>query len=58
MTHISTSIMEWRREQLTRVGYSEGEAAAVAEHADIDLHLAVDLVARGCTPALALRILL
>ena len=35
MTHISTAIVVWRREQLTRVGYSEQDASALAEHGEI-----------------------
>ncbi|HEY2371417.1 MAG TPA: hypothetical protein VGH82_02620 [Gaiellaceae bacterium] len=48
----------WRREQLARAGYSEQDAAALAEHNHVDLHAAVALVAGGCPPALAVRILL
>lgn len=51
-------ILEWRREQLARAGYSEQDAASIAEHSDVDLHAAVALVGRGCPPALATRILL
>ena len=58
MTHISTTLVAWRREQLARVGYSREDASTLAERGDIDLHLAVDLVERGCPPALAVRILL
>jgi hypothetical protein len=58
MTHISTMLVSWRREQLARAGYSTEDASTLAERGDIDLHLAVDLVERGCPPALAARILL
>jgi hypothetical protein len=58
MTHISKTLAAWRREQLARVGYSGEDASTLAERGDIDLHLAVDLVERGCPPALAARILL
>jgi len=40
----STPVLEWRFSQLTRT--------------DVDLHRAADLVARGCPPSVALRILL
>jgi hypothetical protein len=51
-------VLEWRFSQLARSGYSEGDALALAARADVDLHRAADLVARGCPPSLALRILL
>ena len=52
------AILAWRREQLARVGYSDWDAETLATHTDVDLHLAVRLVARGCPPELALQILL
>lgn len=51
-------ILAWRREQLTRAGYSEQDAADLAEHSHVDLHAALALVGHGCPPALATRILL
>ena len=48
----------WRTEELERAGYSHRAAGRLAARQDIDLHLAVQLLARGCTPELALRILL
>jgi hypothetical protein len=53
-----TKILAWRREQLSRAGYSAEDAAALAEHSHVDLHAALALVGRGCPPALATRILL
>jgi hypothetical protein len=53
-----TKILAWRREQLTRAGYSAHDADALAWQNEVDLHAAVALVARGCPPALAARILL
>jgi hypothetical protein len=53
-----TKILAWRREQLCRAGYNDRDAADLAEHNHVDLHTAVALVARGCPPALAARILL
>jgi hypothetical protein len=53
-----TKILAWRRNQLARAGYSERDAATLAEHNHVDLHVAVALVGRGCPPALATRILL
>lgn len=58
MTIPHENVIAWRREQLARVGYPEPEALVLAYDADVDLHVAVDLVARGCPPSLAIRILL
>jgi hypothetical protein len=51
-------IERWRAEELERAGYEPRSAAKIAVRADIDLHLARDLLARGCPPDLALKILL
>ncbi len=51
-------MLEWRFSQLARSGYGIEDAITLAVHTDVDLHAAADLVARGCPPALALRILL
>ena len=51
-------VIAWRIDQLTRAGYPDLAAIALAASADVDLHVAVDLVARGCSPSLAVRILL
>lgn len=51
-------IERWRAEELERAGYGPDEAAELAGRHDVDLHLAVDLLAGGCSPELALRILL
>jgi hypothetical protein len=48
----------WRVEELQRAGYGERAAERLAARGDIDLHVAVRLLARGCPPDLALRILL
>ena len=53
-----TAVLEWRFSQLAKSGYGIEDAIMLATHTDIDLHHASDLVARGCPPALALRILL
>ena len=52
------AVLEWRFSQLAKSGYGIDDAIVLATHTDVDLHLASDLVARGCPPALALRILL
>jgi hypothetical protein len=51
-------IERWRSEELERAGYGPEQAATIAARLDVDLHGAVDLVRRGCTPELALLILL
>ena len=53
-----TAVLEWRFLQLAKSGYGTEDAIALATHTDVDLHHAAYLVARGCPPALALRILL
>ena len=52
------AVFEWRFSQLARSGYDLCEALALAASADVDVQRAADLIARGCPPSLALRILL
>jgi hypothetical protein len=54
----SERIERWRAEELERAGYEPRSAAKIAVRPDIDLHLAVDLLGRGCPADLALQILL
>ena len=54
----TVDVIRWRFSQLARSGYGIEDAITLATHLDVDLHRAADLVARGCTPSLALRILL
>ena len=54
----ATEVVKWRFSQLTRSGFPPEEAITLATRVDVDLHQAADLVARGCPPSLALRILL
>jgi hypothetical protein len=65
MTTAETEIYEetelieaWRAEALERAGYGAAAAAEIAVRHDIDLHVATDLVGRGCPADLALQILL
>ena len=51
-------IERWRAEALERAGYAPGPAAELASRLDIDLHLASDLLAAGCSEELALQILI
>jgi hypothetical protein len=52
------SVLSWRITVLDRAGYDEGDAVLLAAVTEVDLHLAVDLLERGCSPDTALRILL
>jgi hypothetical protein len=52
------TVLSWRLEQLRAAGYPRRAAQELAGRRDVDLHLAVELVRRGCTPVTALRILL
>ncbi len=54
----SERVERWRTEALERVGYDADSAAMLAARLDVDLHLAIELVEQGCSPAVALRILL
>jgi hypothetical protein len=51
-------VEHWRHEALTRAGYDAEAATVLAASHDVDLHLAVELLRRGCTVELALQILL
>lgn len=51
-------VARWRFAQLLRAGYGRRAASQVAGRPDVDLHLAVDLVQRGCPVDTALKILL
>ena len=48
----------WRTEELERAGYSRRAAGRLASRHDVDLHRAIDLLERGCSPELAVKILL
>jgi hypothetical protein len=51
-------VESWRAEQLEMAGYGAQHAAELAIRHDVDLHVAVELVGRGCPVDLAVRILL
>jgi ABC-type phosphate/phosphonate transport system substrate-binding protein len=54
-----TELVEaWRAEQLELAGYGAAAAAELAARHDVDLHVAVGLLAHGCPAELALKILL
>ena len=56
-TTTDESVTSWRYLQLLEAGYPEDVAAELARHRHVDLHVATDLVGRGCPTELALRIL-
>jgi hypothetical protein len=51
-------VLNWRYEQLLQAGYQPRKARLLSLRSDVDLHLAVELVQRGCSHELALLILL
>ena len=49
-------VVSWRRTRLARSGFPLSLAARLARDARYDLHALLELVDRGCPPALAARI--
>jgi hypothetical protein len=62
--HVTESFLEielveqWRLDSLERAGYDAESAAVLAASPEVDLHVAVMLLKRGCPVELALQILL
>jgi hypothetical protein len=54
----AVEVLSWRLDTLERAGYSSAVALELAARVDIDLHRAVELVLAGCSPELALKILI
>jgi hypothetical protein len=54
----ATEVLRWRFERLVRAGYDLEQSAVLAAHVEIDLHVAIALVDRGCPGETALRILI
>ena len=52
------AVLRWRFEDLVRAGYDGGSALILASHVEVDLDDAVSLLARGCPPETALKIIL
>jgi len=50
-------VIDWRRGQLLGAGFSLKLAERLACDGRFDLHALIELVERGCAPALAARIL-
>jgi hypothetical protein len=48
----------WRLEQLFKAGYDPHSAEIIARRPDINLHKAVEIVQKGCSVDVAMRILL
>jgi hypothetical protein len=51
-------VFEWRFAVLRRSGYPNSEAWLLASASEVDLRLAARLLADGCEPATAARILI
>jgi len=51
-------VEKWRAEELERGGYKPADAARLAARHEVDLHIAVALLEKGCPAELALEILL
>jgi hypothetical protein len=50
-------LVGWRRRRLYRAGFEPALADLVARECRMDLHALLELVDRGCPPAVAARIL-
>jgi hypothetical protein len=50
------AVVAWRRSRLLAAGFAHEPAARLARDCRIDLHAVLELVDRGCPPALATRI--
>ena len=51
-------VLLWREEELERAGYGRDTARQLAESTAVDLHLATQLLRRGCPEPTAVEILL
>jgi hypothetical protein len=52
------AVRRWRFDELVRAGYEDADAIELAFHLDVDLHVATNLVRRGCPSSTAVRIAL
>jgi hypothetical protein len=50
-------VVSWRRDRLVHAGFAIPVAAYLARDPRYDLHALIELVERGCSPMLAVRIL-
>jgi hypothetical protein len=51
------TVSDWRLQQLRQAGWPETDALLLAERPEIDLHVACELLERGCDIGTAWRIL-
>jgi hypothetical protein len=49
-------LSDWRARRLTAAGFAPSEAYELASNDGVDLHALLELIDRGCPPALAVRI--
>lgn len=56
MKALAADVTEWRRDQLTQRGFPLPVAARLSRDDRYDLHALIELVERGCSPGLAVRI--
>ena len=54
----ASTILAWRCDELRRGGYGFEDAMLLAISRHVDLHVATDLLKRGCPVGVAVRILL
>jgi hypothetical protein len=52
----SRSVVAWRTERLHAAGFDRELAGRIAANCGFDVHAVLELVDRGCPPALAARI--
>jgi hypothetical protein len=52
----NSELSDWRARCLTAAGFALREAYEVASNDGVDLHQLLELIDRGCPPALAVRI--
>jgi hypothetical protein len=55
--YVPRDVLLWRSDVLRRAGCDPALANALAADGDIDLHDLLNLIDRGCPPAVAARIL-
>lgn len=55
---LTLDVLKWRYEELERAGYPVDACIDLSAMADVDLHVACDLLRNGATLKEALRILL
>jgi hypothetical protein len=54
---VGAEVFDWRLQTLLASGYDPDSALSLAGAASVDLHVAVELVERGCSPTLAVQAL-